>query len=666
MFYADEGRIHRLKEQIDTRTEDIRAYQAILTQAYTEHANKPEIWKKALFLERFAEEIPIIVYRDELLIGSMRFWQGRPISAEGFHGNLGHVIVDYELFLQIGIQGIKTKIEAIQSENKHPFLLAVNAFSTFIRRYADKAVELSRKEADTAQKENLRLIAENCRLLSEKPPQTFWQAVQLVWFIHVFLHAEGMSAAVSFGRFDQYLYPFYQRDLAGGVLNAEQAKELLRCFWLKTCEGDESQNLTVGGNVENALSLLCMDVTAELCVRQPSLSVRIGPESSEVFWQKTIHVIKSGLGMPAIFHDDVVIKSLLKLGLPRRDAENYAIVGCYEANPSGNALGLTVADSLLLHEVLLNYLFESPEPDSFEIFYRGFQDYFVTKYRQHYLETYRKRWIFIRTNMVSPFESICFRRCLETGLAAEMGGTGYTMFGVNVLGLGTLVDSLYVVKTLVFDEKAIGYSAFVQQVKQNFPDRLLAERCKRLPGKYGTDSAFTNRLAAELSQLIAETVICNRFDESVIAYPGLFYFLQDVYSKEIPATPDGRLHGERLSYGIAASDFCSGKTVTSVLNAASCIANDWCACGNPVSLCLPKTTVEGEKGTEILKSLIKGYFSKGGFHLQINVADADLLREAQAHPEQHEDLLIRVSGYSAQFIRLDDVLQQALIERASN
>ena len=153
MFYADEGRIHRLEEQIDTRTEDIRAYQAILTQAYTEHANKPEIWKKALFLERFAEEIPIIVYRDELLVGSMRFWQGRPIRAEGFHGNLGHVIVDYELFLQIGIQGIKTKIEVIQSENKQPFLLAVNAFSTFIRRYADKAVELSRKEADTAQKE---------------------------------------------------------------------------------------------------------------------------------------------------------------------------------------------------------------------------------------------------------------------------------------------------------------------------------------------------------------------------------------------------------------------------------------------------------------------------------------------------------------------------------
>ena len=598
------SRIEYLKTITRNVTEDIEAYRVLSQTEYTDRTEQEEIFRKAHFLYRFAQEIPVVLDERELLVGSMRFWHTKIPSR-----NKGHIIVDYRMILREGVGGIKKKIAALNTKEALAFGRAVEAFAVLIQRYAD-----------AAEQRGMHTVAGNCRYLSEHAPATFHQALQLIWFVHLFLHAEGMSAAVSFGRFDDYLYPFYRRDMDAGRLTREQAKELLMCFWLKTCEDDESQNLTLGGNMENDLTYLCLEVAAELKVQQPSVSVRINDASSELLWKKTIELVQCGTTVNA--------------------------------------------GRINLHDVLLAFLDEDKTYADFDDFYSSFRAFFTEKYNTDILRQFRLNWEYTREHHVSPFQSACMGGCLESGMPAEWGGCKYTMAGINVLGIGTLVDSLYAVKKIVFEEECCTYREFVRQVKANFPDKALAYRCKNLEGKYGTDSEETNTMAKELSVLIADLVSSGRIYEGVIPYAGLFVFLGDVNSGSYPATPDGRLQGERISYGVGASDICGGKTITTVLSSAAHIANDRFADGNPLMFSLPANTAAGETGEKLLKILIQSYFEKGGFHLQINITDAEMLKKAKENPQDYSDLIVRISGYSEYFTRLNETIQTALIERS--
>ena len=534
------SRIGHLKALTAKETPDIGAYLALTKQEY-ENCCMEEIHRKAHFLSCFAREIPVVIDEQELIVGSMRFWKALCPGR-----NMGHIIVDYRMILREGIGGVQKKLAKLTTQAAGAFREAVRAFSEWIGRYARAAGELG-----------MTAVAENCAYLTEHPPKTFHQAMQLVWFVHAFLHAEGKAAAVSFGRFDDYLYPFYKNDLETGMLTRDAAKELLQCFWLKTCEGDESQNLTVGGPVENELTYLCLEVTGELKVQQPSLSVRICDGTSKELWDRTVELVNCKLGMPAIFNDSTVIKALQNAKVAPEDAENYAIVGCYEANSDGNTFGTTAnAGCIYLNRILMEFLDLEQNYQEFNQFYEDFKKFFKKKYSRDILMQFRKNWQWIREHAVSPFQSACMGDCLETGIPAEWGGCKYTMAGINILGLGTLVDSLYALQKLVFENKICTYPEFIRQVKQNFPNETLAVTCKQLKGKYGTGNPETDTLARELSVLIADLVDQGEIYPGVVPYAGLFLFLQDITSKNDPATPDGRRQGERLSYGIGASDFC--------------------------------------------------------------------------------------------------------------
>lgn len=648
-------RINYLKANIRKRTPDIDAYGVIKNKSYAESEGMDEIFRKAKFLSDFAANIPVVLDDRELICGSMRFWKGH----FGWFGNMGHIIVDYEMLVNDGLPAIREKINQLFTDDSQAFREALDAFELFIKRYADEAEKLFLTEGNT----DMQRVAENCRQILNGKAQSFEQALQLVWFVHLFLHAEAMSPAVSFGRFDCYLYPFYKNDLERGV-SKDELKELLGCFWLKTCEGDESQNLTLGGGEENELTFACLDVTAELKVWQPSVSVRINENASERLWKSVTSLMKVGIGMPAVFNDSVIIKALRNLGVSEEDAENYGIVGCYEANPSGNTYGTTAcAGSFRLHDILLEFLFHGENYADFESFYSAFLAFFKNKYNTDILEYFRARWERIKRNCVSPFQGICFGDCLKSGLAAEHGGCKYTMFGINILGIGTLTDSIYCIKKIVFDEKYCTYDYLVTQVKDNFTDEKLFLRLRGCEGKFGTDNAQTNALARELSIFIADLVDGGKIADGVIPYAGLFLFLADVNSANYPATPDGRRAGERLSYGIAASDIAKGKTLTSVLNSSACIANDRFADGNPLMIRINRGEVDGENGDMILRSLISSYFENGGFHIQCNIVDAETLKDAQKNPDEYSDLTVRISGYSARFTTLSETVQNALIER---
>lgn len=639
----------------------------------------PEVLRKAALLEAIALRIDVCIDPHEAIVGSQRFnpYRSRlPLNGQvpvPFHGNMGHIIVDYGRVLDRGVCGLREDIRSGTGTeqctvNRQAFKRALEAFSLFVRRHGDAARTLAEQRPEADCYASLPTVAANCATIAERPPETFWQALQLTWFVHVFLHAEASAVAFSFGRLDQFLWPFLERDLADGVTTVAKAEELLACFWLKCCEGDESQNLVLGGvdetgrPAENPLSIMCLRVTRRLRVWQPSVSVRITPTTSEPFWRESLRLCREGFGMPSFFNDSVVIPSLEAVNIPVARARDYAIVGCYEASPQGDCCPWTVAGHWVLPNVLISFLEGlTDEPATFAGFLTAFEHHLSEAYADC-LQEFESRAHAIRTHQPSPFESLCVTGCLESGLTAEEGGARYGLFGVDILGFGTLVDSLHVIEQLCYHGTLMPLSELREQVRDDFPCERLRELCRRLPDKYGTDSEQTNALARRVSAFVADLVLGHPLSSGVRPYPGLFSFTgwaQHV----LPATPDGRRKGEPASYGVGPSAWVEGKTPTSVLRSCATVEHDRYGCGNPLMLAVSADDVKGDAGLQRLRELIDGYFVLGGFHLHFNIVSADQLREAQRTPEKHTDLLVRISGLSAQFVTLDERLQNGIIER---
>ncbi len=615
--------------------------------------------------------MPIRVRPAEVLVGSQRFmappWQEllgeAAVQAMQYRGNLGHIVVDYGRLLRRGICGLRSDLAAAAERapgpNQAAFARVLEAFAGFIARHAEAAVA-----------SGAHLAGDTCAWIALRPPSTFLQALQFTWLTHVFLHAESpSSAAISFGRLDQYLWPYLRRDLAEGVLDERQAQDLLSCFWLKCCEGDESQNLTVGGcdaagrGAENPLSRLCIEVCRELRVWQPSLSVRLGPGSTPDFRRAACELAALGFGMPSFLNDPVVIRSLEAAGLPLSRARDYGIVGCYEATPQGDATPYTVAGSILLPTLFRDYLAQSVAA-SYADFEAGFTAFLQQRYRDTILPGFQAAWDVRARDTASPFESLCVSGCLESGRCAEEGGARFSLYGVDILGLGTLVDSLHAVCELVYRERALTLRELRQTLESDFADDAALRRCRGLAGKYGTDAAFTNALAGRLSAALGRLVLDHPLAHGVQPYPGLFLFGSDIMLP-CPATPDGRRSGDRVSYGCGPGVLGHTAGPTAVLNSAAALRHDLFACGNPLLLSLNASDVQGPAGAARVAALVEGYFARGGFQLHFNTTSVATLRHAKAHPEEFGGLLVRVSGYSARFTELAERWQDALIERTA-
>ena len=639
-----------LKERIDLATEDVHEYKRILEESYYKKSSGREIDRKADMLTAFANEIPVVLDPCEPIVGSMRF------SRKFENLNKGHVAVDYASLLEGGIPMLYERLSRLSTPDSSAFRKALDAFVILIGRYESRA-----------RAEGMTEVAESLAPLKSRAPKSFREAIQLLWMAHLFLHAEGSAAGFSFGRFDKYAYPFYERDITSGILTREGAKELLSAFYLKCCEADESQALTVGGDIENELTFLVLEVCRELSVKQPSVCVRTSEKSSDALWHSAIKAVKAGSGNPALFNDAVFIKGLEGLGIEKCDSQNYALIGCYEANPDGCTYGVTSsAVFFYLHDILTEFIELKPDFDDFSKLYFAFLDFFKRKYDTDVLSYAREdRWISrVRGECPSPFESLLLGGCLDSGVCAEHGGAKYTLAGVNMLGFGTLVDSLYAIKKLVFDEKRYTLSYYLENVRGNFPDTELLAAARGLKGKYGTADPETDALARELAEFLHKTVSEGSIYDGVTPNPGLFVFLHDIDSESYPATPDGRQRGERVSYGIAPSEIAKGKSLTSLLRSASAIPQRLFPNGTPILLSLDKRDVKGESGEERLIALIKGYFRLGGSTLQINLQNRDTLVDAREHPERYPDLLVRISGFSDRFTRQREDIKDALIDRA--
>ena len=656
--YAELGS-RKFNEVADARVRD----EAILT-AYRDTVGQPAITRRARVLSVYAESARTTVHPDDLFVGRQTFLL--PVGADeatrgeigrlGYAHTTGHIVHDYGRLVERGIAGCLDDIRKRRAAAAEPadatvldaFEEAMRAFARFVGRHA--------QEADFGD-----LVGE--------PPRRFRQALQLVWLAQVFLHVENPSAAISFGRIDQYLWPSLERDLADGTLSLDDAFELVCAFCIKCCEGEESQNAVLGGvdadanDASNPVSLLFLRAVQALHTFQPSLSVRIHPAADPAFVGAACALAAEGTGQPGFMNDPVVIESLGAVGIAPERAWDWAIVGCYEATLQGAAYPNTVLGGLSLAEVMADYLAgeRAKAAATFDQFLEGWLEQLRERYARE-LAGCQARWNAMRAAAPSPFGSVLMRGCVERATPLEAGGADVNLVGIDILGLGTLVDSLHAIRTLVYERGDLSLAEIAQAVAADFPDEALRRRLLTLPGRYGTDAEPTNALAADLSARIARMVLDSRLDGGVRPYPGLFRFLADIYTRS-HASPDGRRKDDLLSYGVGPSS-STDTTPTALMASASHVAHRLCGCGNPLALSLPRADARGQAGIALLRSLVTTYFQRGGFHVHFNVVSADELREAKAHPERHAALTIRVSGYSARFVTLDEMLQDALIERA--
>lgn len=314
-----------------------------------------------------------------------------------------------------------------------------------------------------------------------------------------------------------------------------------------------------------------------------------------------------------------------------------------------------------LPEAFARWFHGAPPFPDFDALLADFPDWLAIEWSACSLR-FEQRLATMRVEHPSPFEAVCTSGCVESGLTTQEGGARFPLFVVQILGLGTVIDSLYAVRRAVYEDGWLTLPELQRQVQEDFPDELLRRRLRSLPGRYGTDTAVTNDLAATVSRQVARLVLQCALADGIQPYPAFFNFLADVHGR-FAATPDGRQAGERVSYGAGPSEAAGGRTPTTTAASVAHVAHDLCAAGAPLLLSMNRADIAGPAGRRRLRALIEGYFARGGSHLHLNLIDAETLRDAQEHPDRHADLLVRISGFSARFVALDRELQEALIAR---
>jgi len=616
---------------------------------------------------------------------------------------LNGYIMECEENIEKTLGGSKEKQEKIDFWNAS--IIICKAIIRFAARYADRAEEIAASEKNSERKEELLAIAENCRNVPGNPPRSFHEALQLVWFVQVVFHIEAPTTACGFGRFDQYMHPYFKADKEAGKLDDAAALELLECFYLKTCEVVEVRDkwysksfagypmweiLMVGGqtpegkDATNELSYLCLDAGADLQTSQPVLAVRLFEGTPPALLRKGAGMVQQGMANPGFFNDKVVIPMVLAKGATIEEARDWAIVGCIQPQAGGGtADGSPDAGYVNAPKVLELVLHNGIDPRTGEQIglQTGDPTEFTTKEEligavkkqmEYFYEMIRDGYnIMVPHHMLRlpvVFASLVMEGCIQNGRSVQEGGTKYNSSGMFITGPANLADSIVAIEEVVFKDKTLTMEELIRILDKNFEGE---ERIRQLlinkPPKFGNDNEYVDGIARDLMKFVAETV--QQYKDSRGGHYSFCNLSQTVnisHGEVTGATPDGRLAGHTLSDNsspVMGRDL-SGPTATvkSVAALDQVHFND----GALFNLRFDPRGIQGEKGLEIIEGVIKTYFDHYGEHIQINVVDNETLRKAQERPEDYRGLMVRVAGYMAYFTELDRAAQDSIIERTAH
>ena len=599
----------------------------------------------------------------------------------------------FQMLLEMGIEEIKRrageKLRSLDDVDRKPFYQAViivcDAIMDYAGRWAEKLDEMADIEDDAARRVELKEMASICRKVPRYPPETFHEAMQSIWFAQVANWAEASGSAHSFGRFDQYMLTFYEADMESGRLTEEKALELIQCLWLKCYSTFDFRHLTVGGvkpdgtDGTNELSYLCLEATERL--RTPrDIAVRIHKVTPETFLRKAAAIARMGLGRPDFWNDQVTVEALTKAGIPSEDARDYSPIGCVELTIAGKCNSRTMGHSINLAKCLELALNNGRDQitgkqiasqtgetlNSYEELhaaYRRQAEYFIRLAIKQNMRAY----VLQASDFPMPVLSTLTEGCLESGRDVMDGGATYNPSGVNLFGVADVANSLAAIRKLVFEEKVISLDELRNALKSNFQgqEQLRQMLIHRAP-KYGNGDEYVDRIAAEETAFYCDEVAKYPTPEGGRHHtlifgvsPGAVYG----FAKKLGASADGRKAGDPLAMSACTAHGTERIGATATVKSAASLDYTKAPGGISFILDLHPTAVAGDAGLSKLVSLLRTYFEDGGMEIGLNIVSDEELRKAQKNPERYSHVMVRVFGFSTQFISLSPELQEYVIEK---
>jgi pyruvate formate-lyase/glycerol dehydratase family glycyl radical enzyme len=619
-----------------------------------------------------------------------------------------HIVVGHKNVLQLGFKGIygqaSDRIASASNDGEKSFLEGVMIVAQAMRDFSLRFSSLAREKAnqnglDAIRSQELLMIAEICENVPWNPPSSFHDALQAMWFTqNAIIISYGAGSGITPGRVDQLLYPFYQADISRGNITRDDALHLIEEFVIKINNnvviwpniagtnlnhlGSDIENITIGGvnrdgnDATNELSYLFIEAIKNTKLATTA-SFRFSSKSPGQFVQDVLDLHRYTNG-PALFNDDISVKMMENDGYAIEDARDYCLVGCVEPSGNGDTFGATGGTKIYLPTVLDLVInrgktsffgnvdtADTGDPEKFATFVEFMNAYYAQM--QHIVTAATKatclRDTIWATRFHNPLISCTIDGCIENAKDMTTGGASYNFNSLGAGGLATTVDSLAAIKKFVFDDRSITMKALVHALQTNFKGNEEL-RLKLTHGpKFGNDDDLIDSIAVDIVNKFCamckkeRTINGGHFKASFISY-GL-----NVYEGALePATPDGRKATAPVSNSMSPSNGAEMHGPTAVFNSLAKIDQTAIGYGNSLNMKFPRYLLD-EKGLDRMRNLVLVYFKKGGFHVQFNVIDAAMLKDAQAHPGNYEDLIVRVSGYSAYFTRLGKTIQDDLINR---
>ena len=646
----------------------------------------------------------------------------------GMEGKLNagdaHLAVNYERILKDGLRGYEKRVKEYkasldltdpESIDKYCFynavLIVLEAVRNFANRYSVLAQNLAEKELNQERKIELLEISRICSKVPYEPAETFREAVQSVWFIQLILQIESNGHSLSYGRFDQYMYPYYNRDIKNDTIKESEALELLTCLWIKTLTINKVrsqahtlssagspmyQNVTIAGqtidkkDAVNDLSFLVLKSVAQTRLTQPNLTVRYHKNINKHFLDECVEVMRLGFGMPALNNDEIIIPSFMDWQVKEEDAYNYSAIGCVEtAVPGKWGYRCTGMSYINFPRMLLCTMNNGVDLTSNKRFTKGYGYFTEMESYEELLKAWDKtireitRYSVIVENVIDKASerdvpdilcSALTDDCIARGKTIKEGGAVYDFISGLQVGIANMADCLAAIKKLVYEEKKITKQELWDAILDDFSspeNKKIQEMLIREAPKYGNDDDYVDQLIVEAYDSYIEEIEkypntrYNRGPIGGIRYAGTSSISANVgQGMSTMATPDGRNAFEPLAEGCSPAHNSDKNGPTAVFKSVSKLRTNKITGGVLLNQKMTPQMLSTEENRQKLELLIKTFFNRlHGYHVQYNIVSKETLIDAQKHPEKHKDLIVRVAGYSAFFNVLSKKTQDDIIGR---
>ena len=646
----------------------------------------------------------------------------------GMEGKLNagdaHLAVNYERILKDGLKGYEKRVKECKASldltspdsiDKYCFynavLIVLDAVRTFANRYSVLAKKLAEKELNQERKLELLEMSRICAKVPYEPAETFQEAVQSVWFIQLILQIESNGHSLSYGRFDQYMYPYYDRDIKSGNITEAEALELLTCLWIKTLTINKVrsqahtlssagspmyQNVTIAGQTTdkkdavNDLSFLVLKSVAQTRLTQPNLTVRYHKNINKQFLDECVEVMRLGFGMPALNNDEIIIPSFMDWGVKEEDAYNYSAIGCVEtAVPGKWGYRCTGMSYINFPRMLLCTMNNGVDLTSNKRFTKGYGYFTEMESYEELLKAWDKtvreitRYSVIVENAIDKASerdvpdvlcSALTDDCIARGKTIKEGGAVYDFISGLQVGIANMADCLAAIKKLVYEEKKITRQELWAAILDDFSspeNKKIQEMLICEAPKYGNDDDYVDQLIVEAYDSYIDEIEkypntrYNRGPIGGIRYAGTSSISANVgQGMSTMATPDGRNAFEPLAEGCSPAHNSDKNGPTAVFKSVSKLRTNKITGGVLLNQKMTPQMLSTEENRQKLELLIQTFFNRlHGYHVQYNIVSKETLIDAQKHPEKHKDLIVRVAGYSAFFNVLSKKTQDDIIGR---